>query len=183
MSSLFSNRAGDDEDAIRAYVKGLTDLTAGEEPLDVLARLGANMRAAIAGLTDVQLRRPESDGKWSMRDVVRHLADAELVLAFRYRMILAHERPPIAAYDQDLWVAKLERDDDTETIVSDLEAVRSINLRLLRVQKPEAWERVGLHAERGEESLALLVRMAAGHDVVHTRQLARIRKVIETTSK
>ncbi|HYC91414.1 MAG TPA: DinB family protein [Thermoanaerobaculia bacterium] len=179
MTSLFSNRAGDDSVAISAYVKGLTDLTAGEEPLDILARIGGSVRGVIAGLTDAQLRTPEQPGKWSMRDVVRHLADAELVLAFRYRMILAHDRPPIAAYDQDLWVEKLERDDDTETIAGDLEAVRSINLRLLRVQQPEAWQRVGLHAERGEESLALLVRMAAGHDLVHTRQLLRIRAAIE----
>jgi hypothetical protein len=174
----FSNRAGDDPQAIDAYVKALTDLTAGQEPLDILARIGASVRGAIAGLTDDQLRTPEAAGKWSMRDVVRHLADAELVLAFRYRMILAHDRPPIAAYDQDLWVAKLQRSDDTETIAGDLEAVRSINLRLLRVQKPEAWTRVGIHAERGEESLALLVRMAAGHDLVHTRQLQRIRAVV-----
>ena len=178
MTSVFSNRFGDDSAAISAYVKSLTDLTGGEEPLAILSRIGANVREAIAGLTEAQLRTPEKPGKWSMRDVVRHLADAELVLAFRYRMILAHDRPPIAAYDQDLWVEKLERDDDTATIVSDLEAVRSINLRLLRVQKPEAWERVGLHAERGEESLALLVRMAAGHDIVHTRQLTRIRAVL-----
>lgn len=178
MTSLFSNKAGDDAVAVSAYVEGLTALTGDEEPLDILGRLGASVRAAIAGLTDAQLRTPEQPGKWSMRDVIRHLADAELVLAFRYRMILAHDRPAIAAYDQDLWVEKLERDDDTETIVADLEAVRSINLRLLRVQKPEAWERVGLHAERGEESLALLVRLAAGHDVVHTRQLHRIRAAL-----
>jgi hypothetical protein len=178
MSSPFSNLAGDDGAAISEYVKALTGLTEGEEPLDVLGRIGGSVRGAIAGLTDAQLRTPEKPGKWSMRDVVRHLADAELVLAWRYRMILAHDRPPIAGYDQDLWVAKLERDDDTETIAGDLEAVRSINLRLLKVQKPEAWERVGLHSERGEESLALLVRMAAGHDIVHTRQLLRIRAAI-----
>jgi DinB superfamily len=174
----FSNRAGDDAAAISDYVKALTDLTAGREPLEMLAGVGTRVRQAIAGLSNAQLRMPEREGKWSMRDVVRHLADGELVLAWRYRMILAHDRPPIAGYDQDLWVQKLERDDDTETIVRDLETVRSINLRLLRSQKPEAWERVGLHAERGEESLALLVRMAAGHDIVHTRQLHRIREAI-----
>jgi hypothetical protein len=62
--------------------------------------------------------------------------------------------------------------------VGDLEAVRSINLRLLRAQKPEAWQRVGIHSERGEESLALTARMHAGHDIVHTRQLLRIREAV-----
>ena len=160
------------------YAQQLIDLTGDEEPLEILSRIGASVRAAIAGLTDAQLRTQERPGKWSMRDVIRHLADGELVLAFRYRMILAHDRPAIAAYDQDLWVSKLEREDDAEAIVADLEAVRSINLRLLRVQKPEAWTRVGLHEERGEESLALLVRLAAGHDLVHTRQLHRIRAAL-----
>ncbi len=178
-TSPFSNAFGDTA-GVSAYVKAMTDLTQDRDPLDILPHLGANVRDAIAGLTDAQLRTPEREGKWSMRDVVRHLADAELVLAFRYRMILAHDRPPIAAYDQDLWVQKLERDDDTATISGDLEAVRSMNLRLLRAQKPEAWERVGMHSERGEESLALLVRMTAGHDIVHTRQLRRIRAAIGT---
>jgi hypothetical protein len=178
MTSIFANPFGDSGAGVSAYVKALTDLTENEDPLDILSRIGGNVRGATAGLSDAQLRTPEREGKWSMRDVCRHLADAELVLAFRYRMIIAHDRPPIAAYDQDLWVEKLERDDDTETIVGDLEAVRSINLRLLRVQKPEAWQRVGIHAERGEESLALLARMHAGHDIVHTRQLQRIRAAV-----
>jgi hypothetical protein len=177
-SSLFSNRAGDDSVSISQYVTALTSLTGDEDPLDLLGRAGIGVHAAIAGLSEAQLRTPEAPGKWSMRDVVRHLADAELVLAFRYRMILAQDRPPIAAYDQDLWVRNLERADDTETIARDFESVRSINLRLLRVQPAAAWQRVGLHAERGEESLAQLVRMAAGHDIVHTRQLHRIRAAI-----
>jgi hypothetical protein len=179
MSSPFSNLATDDSTAIDEYVKALTGLTGDEEPLAILTRIGGSVRNAIAGLTDAQLRTPEAPGKWSMRDVVRHLADAELVLSWRYRMILAQDRPPIAGYDQDQWVAKLERDDDTETIVGDLEAVRSINLRLLLPQPPEAWQRVGIHSERGEESLARLVQMAAGHDIVHTRQLLRIRAAVE----
>ena len=178
MTSPFSNRAGDDAVTIRQYVDALTSLTGDEKPLDILGRIGASVRAAITGLSDRQMRTPEAPGKWSMRDVVRHLADAEIVFAFRYRMILAHDRPPIPAYDQDLWVANLERDDDTEALVADLEAVRSINLRLLHSQPPAAWQRVGLHAERGEESLALLVRMAAGHDIAHTRQLHRIRAAV-----
>lgn len=179
MTSLFSNRAGDDGVAISRYVDALTALTGDEDPLDILGRIGASVTAAISGLSDAELRTAEAPGKWSMRDVVRHLADSELVLAFRYRMILAHDRPPIAAYDQDLWVSRLERPDDTQTIVADLEAVRSINLRLLRAQPPAAWQRVGIHAERGEESLDRLVRMAAGHDIAHTRQLHRIRAAVE----
>jgi hypothetical protein len=177
-NSPFANPFGQAGADVSAYVNALTDLTDGQEPLDMFARAGAGVREAIAGLSEAQLRTPEREGKWSMRDVVRHLADAELVLAFRYRMILAHDRPAIAAYDQDLWVQRLERDDDTATIAGDLETVRSINLRLLRAQPPEAWQRVGIHSERGEESLALLVRMAAGHDVVHTRQLLRIRAAV-----
>lgn len=178
MTSLFSNRAGDDSVAISEYVRAMTGLTGSEDPLDILPRLVANVRAAIDGLGDAQLRTPEKEGKWSMRDVVRHLTDGEIVFAWRYRMILAHDRPPISGYDQDLWVARLDRDDDIEVILGELEALRTMNLRLLRRQPPESWERVGIHAERGPESLALLARLNAGHDIVHTRQLQRIRAAI-----
>ena len=178
MTSLFSNKAGDATFDVDAYVKGLTELTGRADPLEILPQLPGKVRAAVAGLTDAQLRTPESPGKWSMRDVIRHLTDGELVFAWRYRMIIAHDRPEISGYDQDLWVSRLDRDDDIEVILEELEAVRMLNLRLLRRQPPEVWERVGMHAERGAESLARLARMGAGHDIVHTRQLLRIRDAL-----
>ena len=117
-----------------------------------------------------------------MLHVVQHLADAELVGAFRYRMILAHDRPAIPGYDQDRWAERLRyADSDLEGAVQQLEAVRAANLRLLERTTPEERRRVGVHAERGEESVEHTMRMYAGHDLVHLRQLARIAAAVGAT--
>ena len=50
---------------------------------------------------------PERPGKWSVRQVVQHLADSDLVGAFRFRMVLAHDAPELPGYDQDVWAQRL----------------------------------------------------------------------------
>jgi hypothetical protein len=122
---------------------------------------------------------PERPGKWSMGQVVQHLADAELVGGFRYRMILAHDRPPIPAYDQDRWAERLRyAESDVEEALAQFTALRAANLRVLERTSAAERRRVGVHAERGEESLEHTMRMYAGHDLVHLRQLARIRAAV-----
>jgi DinB superfamily len=85
----------------------------------------------------------------------------------------------LAGYDQDLWVERLHRDDvDLEAALGEFTAVRRANLRLLERTTPEDRERVGVHSERGEESLGHLMRLYAAHDLIHLRQLARIRQAV-----
>ena len=94
-------------------------------------------------------------------------------------MVLAHDAPALAAYDQDLWADRLHYDAcDLETALADFTALRQANLRLLRRATPDDLRRIGRHAERGDESLSKLVSMYAGHDLVHLRQIARIRQAI-----
>src|SRR5690606_23766078 len=136
-------------------------------------------RDAVEGVPDAALRRPEAPGKWSVVQVVQHLADSELVYGYRIRMTVAHDRPPIPGYDQDLWATSLRYDAvRLEDALADFEALRTLNLRFLRSLPEEAWERVGLHAERGEESVRKLTRLMAGHDLVHLRQIERIKRAV-----
>jgi hypothetical protein len=129
----------------------------------------------VAGAPAALLSTPEKPGKWSMLQVVQHLADAELVGAFRYRMILAHDRPELQGYDQDRWAEALGyAGSDLGEALDQLTVLRRANLRLLERATPAERRRVGIHAERGEESVDHLLRMYAGHDLVHLRQLARI---------
>lgn len=116
-----------------------------------------------------------------MRHVLQHLADSELVWGYRLRMVLAHDRPQITGYDQDLWAARLEYDDaDPDQALKDFAALREANLRLLARASADDLKRVGVHAERGEESVAHMIRLYAGHDLLHLAQLARIRHAVET---
>jgi len=160
------------------YAQGLLNRLGNQDPLVVLGDLGAAVRRMFEGLPDEVIRRAEAPGKWSMIEVAQHLADSEIVAGFRLRMILAHDRPEITAYDQDLWAERLRyREAKLDEVLEQLEALRGANLRLARSLTRDELSRVGLHAERGAESVGYLLRLMAGHDLVHLDQLARIRRV------
>jgi uncharacterized damage-inducible protein DinB len=165
--------------ASQAYIAGLLHALGTQSPLEVLRHTPSRLRDAVQGLSEDQLHRREAPDRWSVAHVLQHLADSELVGAYRFRMILAHDRPDIQAYDQDLWAERLHYDlaDPSESL-DDFTAIRAANVRLFERSTPTERERVGIHAERGEESLAFLQRVYAGHDIVHLRQLARIRQAI-----
>jgi hypothetical protein len=174
-----TNRFADASANADAYVASLFELLGDQDPFAVLADTPARLAGAVAGLTLEQSGTPERHGKWSVRQVVQHLADAEMVGGFRYRMILAHDQPVILGYDQDAWAERLRYDEsDLATALGDFSTLRASNLRLLGRLTPVERQRVGLHSERGEESIEKTYRMFAGHDLLHLRQIARIRAAV-----
>lgn len=177
--SVFSNSASSSAEQVRAYVAAVLDLLGTRDPIDVLEGTSDDVREATAGLSDAQLSRPELPGKWSLKHVVQHLADSELVWGYRLRMVMAHERPPLTGYDQDLWSERLHYDRlPIDEALDRFTVLRRSNLRLLAEAAPEDLQRVGLHAERGEETVSHMIRLYAGHDLLHLRQLARIRQAV-----
>jgi hypothetical protein len=92
---------------VRAYVEALQGLVGDRDPLPILRGTPDALRATLQGWSESQLSQPEAPGKWSGRDVAAHLADAELILGYRLRMVLAYDRPQIIGYDQDLWADRL----------------------------------------------------------------------------
>jgi DinB superfamily len=92
---------------------------------------------------------------------------------------LAHDRPPLTGYDQDLWAERLGYvEADADQAMDDFGLLRRANLRLLARASDEDLKRVGVHAERGAESVEHMIRLYAGHDLLHLEQLARIRRAI-----
>jgi len=164
---------------VDAYLASLRAALGSRDPIEVLRTTPSELRAAIDGLTMESINTAERPGKWSIRDVVQHLADSELVGGYRFRMILAHDRPALSGYDQDLWATRLRYTEaDVRIALEDFARLRQANLRLLEHASPTERERVGIHAERGEESIAQLIPTYAGHDIVHLRQIARIRRAV-----
>jgi hypothetical protein len=89
----FSNPAAAAAAGASAYVKALLEVLGDRRPLEVLPELVPWIEARVRAVSPEALRRPEAPGKWSVTEVVQHLADSELVLGFRTRMILSEESP------------------------------------------------------------------------------------------
>ena len=175
--SVFSNTSKDPADLRAQYAAAVLGLVGERNPVDVLRDTPAAAARAVAGLAREQLRKPEADGKWSIAQVLRHLADTDVVWGWRMRLILAQDRPPITGFDQDLWAGRLGyADADPGESLETFAVLRRDNRHLIERATPEALERVGVHAERGEESAGYLVRLYAGHDLMHLNQIDRIAK-------
>jgi hypothetical protein len=174
--SVFTNPATGAAEHAAAYVPAVLGLLGDRDPITVLRETPSALPRAIEGLSPGQLRQAERPGKWSIGQVLHHLADSELVWAWRMRLILAHERPPLTGYDQDLWADRLRYDQgDPREALAVFAVLRQANLRLVEHATPADLRRVGVHAERGDESLEHHVRLYAGHDLLHLRQIDRVR--------
>ena len=156
-----------------AYQQSLLDALAGDDPAAAQATTPAAIRALVAEAGE-DLRTRPAPGEWSVLGCIDHIVDAELVMAARYRWVIAHDEPEIVGYDQDLWVDRLHADDpDPEALLSFFEALRSANLALWAQTTATERSRVGVHRERGRESLQLMFDMIGGHDRVHLGQARR----------
>ena len=170
----FANPAGSAASAAKTYVRALLDLLGDRDPLEIAAAQLVWLDRRTAGLDESALRRPEAPGKWSVIQVIQHLADTEVVYAWRTRQILSEDRPPIRGYDQDAWAQSLHYTDAAlDVALGQLRGVRTANLRLWRALSPAERARVGLHSERGPESIDLLLKLMGAHDLVHRRQIDR----------
>jgi hypothetical protein len=162
-----------------AYQRHLLGLLGDDDPAAVQSSTPAAWRALVEEAGDLVRRRPEPD-EWSVLECLGHAVDAEIVYAGRYRWILAHEEPPLIGYDQDRWVERLHGDDDPERSLAVLDVLRVANLTLWARSTPEERARVGMHAERGPESLDLSFRLIAGHDRFHLAQARRALEAVKT---
>jgi len=115
-------------------------------------------------------------GKWSIRQIVAHLADAELVGACRLRLVVAEPAPVLTAYDQDAWTRNLDyARRKPKTSLETFRRLRAENHELLRDLPEEVYARMGNHSERGPLTLRELVEGYAQHAEGHARQIQEIR--------
>jgi hypothetical protein len=177
--SVFSNRSVDPPQERAKYADAILDLLADRDALAVLKDTPTALGPAIDGLSREQIHKAEAPGKWSIAQVLQHLADSDLVWGWRLRLILAHDRPTITGYDQDLWADRLHyADADAVDALETFGVLRRGNLKLIERATPDDLNRVGVHSERGEESVKHLIRLYAGHDLLHLKQIDRIRQAV-----
>ena len=115
-------------------------------------------------------------GKWSIRQIIAHLADCELVYGHRMRQIVAEENPTLVSFDQDAWARNLDyaRRKPKQSLET-FRRLRAENYELLKELPEAAFARGGNHTERGPVTLAAIVEGGAQHAESHARQAQGIR--------
>lgn len=157
------------------YIKRILGNVEGQDPLKVQAGTAKKLERLIKGMPASKLRKRPAPEKWSAGEILAHLADSEIVIGWRLRQILGAPGTPIQAYDQDSWAAAGHyQKRDPRKSAEQFRVVREANLALLKSLAPEQWKHHGMHSERGVETVEHIVRMIAGHDINHTRQVERI---------
>jgi hypothetical protein len=157
------------------YTKRILGYADGKEALAVQAATAETLARLIEGVSTDKLRTRPAPGKWSVGEILAHLADAEIVGGFRMRLILGSPGTPVAAYDQDNWVASghYARRDPRKSL-EQFRVLREANLALLESLDPEQWSHYGMHSERGKETIEHIARMFVGHDINHLQQVEKI---------
>jgi hypothetical protein len=157
------------------YIKRILGNVEGQDPLKVQAGTAKKLERLVKGVPASKLRKRPAPEKWSAGEILAHLADSEIVIGWRMRQILGAPGSPIQAYDQDSWAAAghYEKRDPRKS-AEQFRVVREANLALLKSLAPEQWKHHGMHSERGVETIEHIVRMIAGHDLNHTKQVERI---------
>ncbi len=157
------------------YTQRILANAEGQDPLKLQAATPKKLARLIKGVPTAKLRKRPAPEKWSVAEILAHLADVEIVIGWRMRSILGAPGTPVQAYDQNAWVISghYEKRDLRESIELH-RVVREANLALLKSLSPEQWKLYGQHSERGQESIEHIVRMVAGHDINHIKQIEGI---------
>jgi hypothetical protein len=157
------------------YIERILSNVGSHDPWEVMQTTAARLRRLTAGRSRADLGRTDDPTRWSVTQILAHLADAEVVAGWRLRSILASDGVPIQPFDQDSWADALNYADADPAESLDLfEISRKANLSLLRRVDPSLHANHGLHAERGKETITHLVRLYAGHDLNHLAQIERL---------
>ena len=135
--------------------------------------LAATILTGVYGEEEDYLSAP---GKWSIRQIMAHLADSEIVTAHRFRQMIAEDSPTLIAYDQEKWAANLDYNRrKPKQALETLRRGRAENYELLQALPESAFERKGLHTERGPITLRYLLELNVQHTENHSRQMQSVR--------
>ncbi|HEX5233828.1 MAG TPA: DinB family protein [Silvibacterium sp.] len=148
---------------------------AGQNPLEVLKATASRLGKLADELGLERANQSPAPGKWSPREIVCHLADCELVFAFRLRQTLAEDNHVVQPFDQEKWAANYSAYPMPDALAAFI-AVRNWNLALLRSLSPQVHTRPLRHPERGTMTFDTIVETMAGHDLNHLGQLEAIAK-------
>jgi hypothetical protein len=156
----------------------------GNDPLTLMTATPKRLQALVKGLTPAQLKKRVNPDKWSIQELLQHLADCEIMFASRCRLIAFEDHPHLAPFDQDRWAAGKSREKESAAdALSLFQALRKTQLGLYKSSPAELFARTGMHPERGEVSMRITFETCAGHDVNHLRQIEGLRAALVNKTK
>lgn len=148
--------------------------------LKALAEMPEKLLHLVRGLTKPQLLKRPAPGKWSIQEIVCHLADAEVANAWRYRKLLAEDEFAITTWDQDRWAAAhTYRRQDLRLALEQLRTLRARNVALVKLVGSKAWSRTALHPTLGPLSAEQIFTHQVHHGANHLAQIERIRNSLK----
>jgi hypothetical protein len=131
---------------------------------------------SLRKITPEELDARPGPGRWTVREIVHHLADSEMTAAIRIRRLLAEEKPEIKGYDQDEYARRLHYDRPHETSLELFKYVRESTAELVQRMAAADWQREGTHSESGRYTSETWLTIYAEHAHKHARQIREARE-------
>jgi uncharacterized damage-inducible protein DinB len=152
------------------------------DPRQVIASTPTRLTELLNALGADGTEKSPAPGKWSPREILCHLADCEIVFAFRIKQTLAEPHHIIQPFDQDLWAAHYAAY-DAQSALAVFTAVRNFNVKLIASLPAQAFSKPVSHPERGAMTLETIVETMGGHDLNHLGQIEKIASAATAASR
>jgi hypothetical protein len=143
------------------------------DPRQVIASTPVRLGELLDSLGADGAQKSPAPGKWSAREILCHLADCEIVFAFRLRQTLAEPHHIIQPFDQDMWASSYAAY-DAQSALAVFTTVRDFNVKLIDSLPAGAFSKPVSHPERGTMTFQTIVDTMGGHDLNHIGQIERI---------
>jgi hypothetical protein len=170
--SLFQGRRSGVQETAQQYTRRILGYIEGKKPLEILAATPRQISRLVKGVSRKKLSERPAPDKWSVTEILAHLADSELVYGFRIRLMFAASGTAIQNTDQDAWAKSSDyAGHDPSLSLEGLRITRERTVRLLKSMPRASWDCYGIHSERGKETVTRVVEMLAGHDINHMMQI------------
>lgn len=150
-----------------AYIAGVGD----GDIVKLLAAAGRELDTVLAGVDESRGGHRYAEGKWTVREVIGHLIDAERIFTYRALRIARGDATPLASFDENAYVAAAGSDARTVADLRDeMRVVRESTVKLFTSLADDAWARVGA-ASGKEVTVRALAYITLGHQQHHLRIL------------
>lgn len=171
-------------ESVEQYIARITGFVGTSDPIAIIEATPSKLAEAVKGMSAAALDYKTSPEKWSVRQQLAHLVDAEMQMGNRFRWSVAEPGKAIVAFDQDKWAAAARYDTTpVELSLATFTAARRWTVDFLsRLSPAERDAAYIMHSERGKETLQRLMTMMAGHDLNHLKQIAALKEASGTAA-